>query len=198
MELSPIWKDTFLQILREELIPAMGCTEPIAIAYGAARAREVLGCLPEEVLVEASGNIIKNVKSVIVPNTNGLSGIEAAVAGNRTGDIGHAVQSYAESFGFSVVRELEGHGLGKEMHEAPGVPNYGRQGHGCRLVDGMVICIEPMINAGGRGVYVARNGWAVHTSDHRNAAHYELTVVVRKGKAEQLSTFDYIESTGKF
>lgn len=80
MELSPIWKDTFLQILREELIPAMGCTEPIAIAYGAARAREVLGCLPEEVLVEASGNLIKNVKSVIVPNTNGLSGIEAAVA----------------------------------------------------------------------------------------------------------------------
>lgn len=125
-------------------------------------------------------------------------GIEAAVAGNRTGDIGHAVQSYAESFGFSVVRELEGHGLGKEMHETPGVPNYGRQGHGCRLVDGMVICIEPMINAGGRGVYVARNGWAVHTSDHRNAAHYELTVVVRKGKAEQLSTFDYIESSGKF
>ena len=108
------------------------------------------------------------------------------------------VKSYAESFGFSVVRELEGHGLGKEMHEAPGVPNYGRQGHGCRLVEGMVICIEPMINAGGRGVYVARNGWAVHTSDHRNAAHYELTVVVRKGKAEQLSTFDYIESTGKF
>lgn len=80
MELSPIWKDSFLQILREELIPAMGCTEPIAIAYGAARAREVLGCLPEEVLVEASGNLIKNVKSVIVPNTNGLSGIEAAVA----------------------------------------------------------------------------------------------------------------------
>ena len=80
MEVSPVWKDSFLQILREELIPAMGCTEPIAIAYGAARAREVLGCLPEEVLVEASGNLIKNVKSVIVPNTNGLSGIEAAVA----------------------------------------------------------------------------------------------------------------------
>ena len=124
-------------------------------------------------------------------------GIEAAVAGGRTGDIGHAVQSYAESFGFSVVRELEGHGLGKEMHEAPGVPNYGRQGHGARLVEGLVICIEPMINAGGRGVYVARNGWAVHTSDHRKSAHFELTVFVRRGKAEQLSTFEYIESTGK-
>ena len=121
-------------------------------------------------------------------------GIEAAVAGNRVGDIGYAVESYAESFGFSVVRELEGHGLGKEMHEAPGIPNYGRQGHGARLTDGMTICIEPMICAGGRGVYLARNGWAVHTSDHKNAAHYELTVVVRKNRAEQLSTFEYIEN----
>ena len=120
-------------------------------------------------------------------------GIAAAVAGNRTGDIGYAVQSYAESFGFSVVRELEGHGLGKEMHEQPGVPNYGRPGRGTHLVDGMVICIEPMINAGGRGVYLDRNGWAVHTSDRAKSAHYELTVVVRHGKAEQLSTFDFIE-----
>ena len=103
-------------------------------------------------------------------------GIEAAVAGNRTGDIGHAVQSYCESFGFSVVRELEG--------------------HGARLPEGLVICIEPMICAGGRGVYLAKNGWAVHTADHKKAAHYELTVVVRKGKAEQLSTFDYIEKDG--
>ena len=124
-------------------------------------------------------------------------GIGKAVAGNRTGDIGHAVQSYVESFGFSVVRELEGHGLGKRMHEAPGIPNYGRQGHGARLPEGLVICIEPMINAGGRGVYLARNGWAVHTSDHKKSAHYELTVVVRRGRAEQLSTFDYIESTDK-
>ena len=120
-------------------------------------------------------------------------GIAAAVAGNRVGDIGHAVQSDAESFGFGVVRELEGHGIGTDMHEDPGVPNYGRQGHGPKLVDGMVICIEPMINAGNRGVYLAKNGWAVHTSDHKPAAHYELTVVVRHGKAEQLSTFDYIE-----
>ena len=123
-------------------------------------------------------------------------GIEAAVAGNRVGDIGYAVQSYAESFGFSVVRELEGHGLGKEMHEQPGVPNFGHKGKGTKLVDGMVICIEPMINAGRRGVYLDRNGWAVHTQDHKKSAHYELTVVVRKGKAEQLSTFDFIEKDG--
>lgn len=123
-------------------------------------------------------------------------GIGAAVAGARIGDIGYAVQSYAESFGFSVVRELEGHGIGKGMHEDPGVPNYGRPGKGTHLVEGMVICIEPMINAGGKAVYLARNGWSVHTADHKNAAHYELTVVVRKGCAEQLSTFDFIEKDG--
>jgi len=121
-------------------------------------------------------------------------GIAQAVAGNRIGDIGHAVQQYAESFGFGVVRELEGHGIGKKMHENPGVPNYGKQGKGAKLVDGMTICIEPMINAGTRGVYLARNGWEVHTADHKNSAHYELTVVVRKGHAEQLSTFDFIEN----
>ena len=123
-------------------------------------------------------------------------GIEQAIDGNRTGDIGYAVQSYAESFGFSVVRELEGHGIGTDMHEAPGIPNYGRRGHGARLTDGMTICIEPMINAGRKDVYLARNGWAVHTADHKNAAHYELTVVIRKGKAELLSTFDFIEKDG--
>ena len=83
------------------------------------------------------------------------------------------------------------------MHENPGVPNYGRRGKGTHLVDGMTICIEPMVNAGNKNVYLARNGWAVHTSDHSNSAHYELTVVVRKGRAEQLSTFDFIEKDGK-
>ena len=125
-------------------------------------------------------------------------GIAAAVAGNRTGDIGHAVQTYAESFGFSVVRELEGHGIGKHLHESPGVPNYGRRGSGARLTDGMTICIEPMINAGSRNVYLAKNGWAVHTADQRRSAHFELTVVVRKGQAELLSTFDFIENNVKF
>ena len=120
-------------------------------------------------------------------------GIAAATVGNRIGDIGHAVQSYAESFGFSVVRELEGHGIGKKLHESPGVPNYGRRGSGARLTDGMTICIEPMINSGLRNVYLAKNGWAVHTADRRKSAHFELTVVVRKGQAELLSTFDYIE-----
>ncbi len=125
-------------------------------------------------------------------------GIAEAVVGNRTGDIGHAVQTYAESFGFSVVRELEGHGIGRKMHEKPGVPNYGKPGKGAKLLDGMTICIEPMINSGIRNVYLAKNGWAVHTADQKKSAHFELTVVVRKGQAELLSTFDYIENNVKF
>lgn len=120
-------------------------------------------------------------------------GIAAAVDGNRTGDIGHAVQSYVEPFGFSVVRELEGHGIGRKMHEKPGVPNYGHPGRGDLLKDGMTICIEPMVNAGARGVFIARNGWEVRTADRRMSAHYELTVVVRKGEPEVLSTFEFIE-----
>ena len=125
-------------------------------------------------------------------------GIAAAVAGNRTGDIGFAVQSYAESFGFGVVRELEGHGIGKKLHESPGVPNYGRRGQGARLTEGMTICIEPMINAGNRNVYLAKDGWAVHTSDGKRSAHFELMVAVRKGQPELLSTFDFIENNVKF
>lgn len=124
-------------------------------------------------------------------------GIEAAVAGNRTGDIGHAVQSYVESFGFSVVRELEGHGIGRDMHEDPGVPNYGRPGRGPKLPEGATICIEPMVIAGGRSVYLDRDGWGVHSADRTNSAHYELTVVVRKGQAELLSTFEFIENDPK-
>ncbi|MDO5322367.1 MAG: type I methionyl aminopeptidase [Bacteroidia bacterium] len=138
----------------------------------------------------------KTRKLLDVTKASLYKGIETAVAGARVGDIGYAVQSYVESYGFSVVRELEGHGIGTEMHENPGVPNFGRQGRGTHLVDGMVLCIEPMVNAGGKAVYLARNGWAVHTADHSKSAHYELTVVVRKGHAEQLSTFDFIEKDG--
>ena len=127
-----------------------------------------------------------------------FKGIAAAVDGARVGDIGHAVQSYCEAAGFSVVRELEGHGIGRQMHENPGVPNYGKQGRGARLCSGMTICIEPMINAGSRGVYLASNGWEVRTADRMKSAHYELTVVVRKGAPELLSTFDYIEGKVEF
>ena len=143
------------------------------------------------------GEVSAEVKQLLeVTKASLYRAIDVALPGHHVGDIGYTVQDYCESHGYGVVRELTGHGIGKEMHEAPGVPNYGRRGHGARLTDGMTICIEPMINAGRKDVYLAKNGWAVHTADHKNAAHYELTVVVRKGKAELLSTFDFIEKDG--
>ena len=120
-------------------------------------------------------------------------GIEMAVAGNRVGDIGFAVQQEAERNGYGVVRELVGHGLGKKLHEAPEVPNYGRRGKGPKLVDGLVIAIEPMINMGTKNIDQLRDGWTILTADRKPSAHYEHTIVVKKGKAEVLSTFEFIE-----
>jgi len=120
-------------------------------------------------------------------------GVAQAVAGNRVGDIGHAVQQHAESHGYSVVRELVGHGLGKKLHEPPEVPNFGKRGHGPKLREGMVICIEPMINMGVKEVYQDRDGWTIHTADRQPSAHYEYAVAVRKNKADILTTFTYIE-----
>ncbi len=105
-------------------------------------------------------------------------GIKAAVAGNRLGDVGAAVQQYVEARGYSVVREYVGHGIGEEMHEEPDVPNYGRQGHGVRLVPGMVIAIEPMVNQGTRHVRTISNGWTVVTTDGQLSAHFENTVAI--------------------
>lgn len=124
--------------------------------------------------------------------------IEVAVAGNRIGDIGYAVQSYVESFGYSVVRDLVGHGLGKELHEKPEIPNYGKRGHGKELKEGMVLAIEPMINLGVKNVYQDRDGWTIRTRDHLPSAHYEHNIVVRKGKAEILSSFEWIEEVTNF
>lgn len=124
-------------------------------------------------------------------------GIEAAVAGNRIGDIGYAVQSYCESFGYGVVRDLVGHGLGSELHEKPEVPNFGRRGKGKELKEGMVLAIEPMINLGKKKVYQARDGWTIRTDDGAPSAHFEHDVVVRKEKAEILSTFDFIDEVLK-
>ncbi len=120
-------------------------------------------------------------------------GVAQAVAGNRVGDIGYAVQNYAESFGFSVVRELVGHGLGKHLHEAPEVPNYGKRGRGPKLKEGMVICIEPMINMGVKEVYQDRDGWTIHTADGQPSAHFEYAVAVRKNRADVLTTFEYVD-----
>ncbi len=123
--------------------------------------------------------------------------IEVAIAGNRIGDIGYAVQHYVESFGYGVVRDLVGHGLGRMLHEKPEVPNYGRRGNGKELKAGMVLAIEPMINLGVKNVYQEKDGWTIRTKDHLPSAHYEHDVVIRKEKAEILSTFDFIEEVLK-
>lgn len=120
-------------------------------------------------------------------------GIEMAVDGKRVGDIGHAVQSHVESYGYSVVRDLVGHGVGRNLHEKPEVPNYGRRGSGVRLSAGMVIAIEPMINLGKKNVIQESDGWTIRTADRMPSAHYEHTVAVKPGKADVLSTFSYIE-----
>ena len=120
--------------------------------------------------------------------------IQNAVVGKRLGDISFAVQQHAEANGFSVVRELVGHGVGKSLHEDPQVPNYGRRGSGPKLKEGMVIAIEPMINMGKRQIRTHRDGWTIVTADGMPSAHFEHTVAVGKEKADILSSFDFIQN----
>ncbi len=121
-------------------------------------------------------------------------GVEKAVTGNRVGDISNAVQVVAEKQRYGIVRELVGHGVGKTLHEKPEVPNYGKPGSGPVLKDRMVIAIEPMINLGKAGIRHDKDGWTIKTADGKPSAHYEHTIVVRKGKPEVLTTFEYLES----
>lgn len=120
-------------------------------------------------------------------------GIDIAVVGKRVGDIGYEVQSYVESYGYSVVRDLVGHGLGSSLHEKPEVPNYGKRGTGPKLEENMVICIEPMINLGKKGITQDRDGWTIRTIDQKPSAHFEHAIAIRKDKADLLSSFDAIE-----
>jgi methionyl aminopeptidase len=124
-------------------------------------------------------------------------GIEQAVVGNRIGDIGFAIQLYVERNGFSVVRELVGHGIGKTMHEYPQIPNYGKKGKGYLLEDGMVICIEPMINMGKKEVIFGNDGWTVLTKDHKPSAHFEHMIWINQKKPVILSTYNYIDEKWK-
>jgi methionyl aminopeptidase len=135
----------------------------------------------------------ENEKLLKVTKESLYLGIEKAVAGNRIGDVGYAIQFHAEQNGFGVVRELVGHGVGTKLHEKPEVPNYGKRGSGIKLEKGMVIAIEPMINAGKAGVKFWDDGWTVSTVDKKYSAHFEHTVAIMKGKADILSTFEYIE-----
>jgi methionyl aminopeptidase len=120
-------------------------------------------------------------------------GIEMAEEGKRIGDIGNAVQTYCEERGYSVVREMVGHGVGRKLHESPEVPNYGKKGNGVMLKSGMTIAIEPMINLGSRHLVFEKDGWTTRTLDRKPSAHFEHSVAIRRGKADILSSFEYIE-----
>jgi len=119
--------------------------------------------------------------------------IEQAVFGKRIGDIGFSIQNYCENLGFTIVRELVGHGVGKSLHEKPEVANYGKRGDGTKLKENMVIAIEPMVNQGKRAIHQEHDGWTIRTQDRKPSAHYEHTVAVKKGKADILTTFKFIE-----
>ncbi|WP_215226242.1 type I methionyl aminopeptidase [Echinicola shivajiensis] len=125
-------------------------------------------------------------------------GIESAIAGKRIGDIGNAIQKYVEAKGYTVVRELVGHGVGKSLHESPEVPNYGKKGSGPLLKEGMVLAIEPMVNLGTRNVVQERDGWTIRTADRRASAHFEHTVAIFEDRTEILTTHQYIEENFKF
>ena len=144
----------------------------------------------------AVGEIGDDVRQLLEVTKEALyKGTAQAKAGNRVGDISAAVQEYAESFGYGVVRELEGHGLGRKMHEAPGVPNYGMRGRGPLLKEGMVICIEPMITMGNRAIVFECDGWTVRTRDRKPAAHFEFAVAIRKNGPDVLTDFSIIENS---
>ena len=142
----------------------------------------------------AVGEISDDVRKLLDYTKASLEdGVREAVAGNRIGDVSFAVQAKAESGGFGVVRELVGHGIGKQLHEAPEVPNYGRRGSGPVMEKGLVICIEPMINMGLKGTRQMSDGWTIKTIDGKPSAHFEYAVAVDKGKADVLTTFKFIE-----
>ena len=141
------------------------------------------------------GEVDEAVKQLLEVTKQSLYlGIEQAVPGKHVGDIGAAIQAHCEAHGYGVVRELTGHGIGKEMHEAPQIPNYGMRGNGVMLKAGMCIAIEPMVTLGNRNIGMLPDRWSIVTRDHQVAAHFEHTIAVRKGKAEVLSTFEEIEN----
>lgn len=142
----------------------------------------------------AVGNVKEEVLNLLAVTKESLyKGIEMAVAGKRVGDISEAVQAYAEKHGYSVVRELVGHGIGQNLHESPEVPNYGKKGTGLKLQEGLVIAIEPMINFGKRNIVQENDGWTIKTADNMPSAHFEHTVAIGKNKADILSSFAFVE-----
>ena len=141
----------------------------------------------------AVGQVSDEVKKLLDVTKESLYvGIREFKIGNRTEDVGAAIQQYTESFGYGVVRELVGHGLGRKMHEDPEMPNYGKRGRGKKFVEGMVVAIEPMINMGTKNIKQLKDGWTILTADGKPSAHFEHNVALVNGKPELLSTFEYI------
>ena len=144
------------------------------------------------------GEVDPEVKKLLAKTKESLLlGIEKAIVGNRMGDVASTIQQHVEREGLSVVRELVGHGIGKNLHEAPEVPNYGKRGQGLKLQSGLVIAIEPMVNLGTKNIVQENDGWTIRTRDRKPSAHFEHTIVVRKDKPEILTTFEYIEKALK-
>ncbi|KAF0203778.1 MAG: methionyl [Bacteroidetes bacterium] len=170
------------QILQDGDLVSVDCGVILNGFYGDSAYTFAVGNVSEEVLM-----LMKRTKESL------YIGINAAQAGKRVGDIGFEIQTYVEGFGYSVVRDLVGHGLGRHLHEKPEIPNYGRRGVGSMLQNGLVICIEPMINLGRRQVNQDKDGWTIRTADGKPSAHYEHAIAVREGKTEILSSFDEIE-----
>ena len=168
-------------ILQEGDIVTLDCGTKLAGFTGDSAYTFAVGEISEEV-----HKLLKTTKESL------YVGIEQAVAGNRTGDIGYAVQRYCEARGYHVVRELTGHGIGVNLPESPEVPNYGKRGTGTELRNGMCICIEPMINIGSKNVVQERDGWTIRTKTRKPSAHFEHCVAIRDGKADILSSFDFI------
>ncbi len=160
---------------------------------------ELNGYHSDSAFTYAVGEIDQEVWTLLKVTKEALyKGIDQAKPGNRVGDIGFAIESHVKKFGFSVVRELTGHGVGKYLHEEPAVPNYGIRGYGKRLKKGMTLAIEPMVNMGThKVVFDQKDGWTVRTADGKPSAHYELSIAIGEKHADILSTFDYIYSAIK-
>ncbi|OQY13144.1 MAG: type I methionyl aminopeptidase [Desulfobacteraceae bacterium 4572_19] len=170
------------RVLKDGDIVSVDCGTLMNDFYGDSAYTFAIGEVEEEMLL-----LLERTKQSL------YLGIEQAVVGNRVGDIGYAVQKYVEGFGYSVVRDLVGHGVGRNLHEKPEVPNYGRRGSGIKLRNGMCLAIEPMINLGVKDVIQDKDGWTIRTADSKPSAHFEHDIVVRNGKADIMSTFEYIE-----
>jgi len=170
------------RIIKEGDILSIDCGVVANDFYGDQAYTYVVGEISEE-----TQKLLRTTKESL------YKGIDQAVKGNRIGDISSAIQRHAERQGYGVVRELVGHGIGRELHESPEVPNYGRKGSGLKLQNGLVIAIEPMINMGTRKVVMEDDGWTIVTEDQQPSAHYEHTVVIKDQKADILTTFEWLE-----